>query len=68
MVDTRTSLQDGKESACNTGDPGLNPGSGRSSGEGNSNPFQYSCQKNLGQKSLVGYSPWGCQETDMTSD
>ena len=34
---------DGKESACNTGDLGLISGSGRSSGEGNGNPLQYSC-------------------------
>ena len=34
---------DGKASACNVGDPGLIPGSGRSPGEGNGNPFQYSC-------------------------
>ena len=34
---------DGKESACNAGDPGLIPGSGRSPGEGNGNPLQYSC-------------------------
>ena len=33
----------GKESACNVGDPGLIPGSGRSSGEGNGSPLQYSC-------------------------
>ena len=36
----------GKESACNAGDAGasgLIPGSGRSPGEGNSNPLQYSC-------------------------
>ena len=33
----------GKESPCNAGDPGLIPGSGRSSGEGNGNPLQYSC-------------------------
>ena len=33
----------GKESACNAGDPGLIPGSGRSPGEGNGNPLQYSC-------------------------
>ena len=33
----------GKESACNTGDPGSIPGLGRSSGEGNDNPLQYSC-------------------------
>ena len=32
----------GKESACNAGDQGLIPGSGRSSGEGNGNPLQYS--------------------------
>ena len=31
---------DGKESACNAGDPGLIPGSGRSSGEGNGNSLQ----------------------------
>ena len=34
---------DGKESAGNEGDPGLIPGSGRSLGEENSNPLQYSC-------------------------
>ena len=32
-----------KESACNAGDLGSIAGSGRSSGEGNGNPFQYSC-------------------------
>ena len=32
----------GKESACNGGDPGLIPGSGRSPGEGNGYPLQYS--------------------------
>ena len=36
---------DGKESACNTGDPGLIPGSGRSS-EGNGYPLQYFCLEN----------------------
>ena len=39
----------GKESACNTedtGDVSLSPGSGRSSGEGNGNPLQYSCLEN----------------------
>ena len=36
----------GKESACSAGDPGSIPGSGRSSGEGNGNPFQYSCLGN----------------------
>ena len=35
-------LLDGKESACNAGDRGSVPGSGRSPGEGNGNPLQYS--------------------------
>ena len=37
---------DGKESACNAGDQGLIPGSGRSPGEGNGNPLQYSRLEN----------------------
>ena len=36
----------GKESACNAGDPSLIPGLGRSPGEGNGNPLQYSCLEN----------------------
>ena len=36
----------GKKSACNAGDLGLIPGSGRSPGEGNGNPLQYSCLEN----------------------
>ena len=35
-----------KESACNAGDPGSCPGLGRSPGEGNGNPLQYSCLEN----------------------
>ena len=35
-----------KVSACNAGDPGSIPGSGRSLGEGNGNPLQYSCLEN----------------------
>ena len=64
---------DGKEFACNAGDSGLIPGSGRSSGERNCNPLQYSCLENFlcdresyGQRSLVSYSPWGHKELDMT--
>ena len=38
---------DGKASACNAGDPGSIPGSGRSPGEGNGTPLQYSCLENL---------------------
>ena len=37
---------DGKASAYNAGDPGSIPGSGRSPGEGNANPLQYSCLEN----------------------
>ena len=37
---------DGKESACSVGDPGSIPGSGRSPGEGDGNPLQYSCLEN----------------------
>ena len=37
---------DGKESACNEGDPGSIPGLGRSAGGGNSSPLQYSCLGN----------------------
>ena len=57
----------GKESACNVGDLGLIPGSGRSPRVTHGNPLQYSCLENPhGQRSLVGYSPWGCKESDMT--
>ena len=36
----------GKEPACNAGDPGLIPRLGRSPGEGNGSPLQYSCLEN----------------------
>ena len=55
---------DGKDSACNAGDLGLIPGLGRSLGEGNGNPLQYSCLD--GHRSLGGYSPWGHKELDTT--
>ena len=33
----------------------------------NGNPLQYSClEKSHGGRSLVGYSPWGCKESDTT--
>ena len=54
-----------KVSACNVGDLGLIPGSGRSPGEGNGNPLQYSGESQ-GQRSLVGYSPLGHKESDTT--
>ena len=37
----------GKKSASNAGDPGSIPRSGRSPGEGNGNPLQYSCLENF---------------------
>ena len=56
-----------KASAYDVGDMGSIPGSGRSPGEGNGNPLQYSCpEKSHGQRSLVGYSPWDGKELDMT--
>ena len=47
---------DGKESACNVGDIGSKPGSGRSPGGGNGNPVQFLSGESHGQKSLVGWS------------
>ena len=48
-------------------DVGSIPGLGRSPAEGNGNPLQYSClKKSHGQRSLVGYSPWGHKKSDMT--
>ena len=53
---------DGRESACNAGDPGSISGSGRSPAEGRS-----SCLENPhGQRSLAGYNPWGRKESDTT--
>ena len=42
-----SSGSDSKDSVCNAGNPGLIPGLGRSPGEGNGNPLQYSCLENL---------------------
>ena len=48
-------------------DAGLIPGSGRSPGVGNGNPLQYSLpEESHRQRSLAGYSLWGCKESDMT--
>ena len=56
---------DVKESAHNGEDMGWIPGVGRSPGGGNDNPLQYSGASH-GQRSMVGYSPWGCKELDTT--
>ena len=45
---------DSKESACNAGDPGSIPGSGRSPGEGNGKPLQYSFLGNPMDRGLHG--------------
>ena len=54
-------------SACNAGDPGSIPGLGRSPGEGNGNPLQYSCLENP----MDGEAWWatvhgGLKESDTT--
>ena len=55
-----------KKSPCQEGDIGSIPGSGRSPGERNGNPLQYSCLGNpMEGRSLVGYSPWGRNELGM---
>ena len=51
---------DGKESACNAGDPGSIPGLGLSPGEGNGNPIEYSCLGNAMDRL------WDCKESVMT--
>ena len=50
----------GKESACNTGDPGSVPRSGRSPGEGNGHPLQYSWASLMAQ---IVKNPLAIQET-----
>ena len=56
----------GNESACNAGDPGSVPGSGRSPGRGNGNPLQYSCLENRMDRGAWRASPWGRTELDTT--
>ena len=62
---------DGKESACNAGDPGSIIWMAGSPGEWNGNPLQYFCLENFMehameacQRSLACYSPWGHKELD----
>ena len=57
---------DGKASACVAGDQGSVPGWGRSPGEGNGKPLQYSCLEIPWMEESAGYSPWGHKELDMT--
>ena len=60
-----TALKNPPANAGDARDVGSVSRSGRSPAAGNVNQFQYSCLKN-GQRSLAGYSPWGCKESDVT--
>ena len=55
---------DGKESACNAGDAGSNPGSGRSPGKEMATHSSILAWGIPGTG--VGYSPWSCNELDTT--
>ena len=57
---------DSKESNCNAGDMGSIPGSERSPGEENGYPPVFFPRESHGQRSLVGYSPWGLRELNTT--
>ena len=57
---------DGEESACNAGDLSSIPGLGRSPGEGNGNPLQYSCLENSTDRGTYWASLWGCKGLDTT--
>ena len=56
---------DGKESVCNAGDPGLIPGEDPLE-KGMATHFGILVWRIHGQRSLLGYSTWGCKESDMT--
>ena len=57
---------EGKPSACNAGDPGSIPGLGRSPGEGNGNPLQYSCLENSMDGGAWWATVYGVTESDTT--
>ena len=58
---------DGEESACNAGDPGSIPGSGRSPGGGNGNPLQDSCLENpMDREAWQTTVHGGRQKSDVT--
>ena len=57
---------DGKESACNVGDPGSVPGLGKSPGGGQGHPLQCSSWRIPWTEEPGGYSSWGHKESDTT--
>ena len=57
---------EGRASACNVGDPGSIPGSGRSPGEGNGNPLQYPCLENPMDRGAWWTIVHGVAELDTT--
>ena len=57
-----------KASACNVGDLGSIPGSGRSPGEGNGNPLQYSCLENLMDRGAWWATVHGSRSQTRLSD
>ena len=55
----------GKKSSCNAGDMGSIPGLGRSPGEGNGNPLQYSCLENPMERGAWGITVHGVAKSQM---
>ena len=63
VVFTTIHCSDSKEVTCNAGDMGSIPGLGSFPRGGHGNPLQYFRLENPhGQRSLVGYNPWGHKE------
>jgi len=56
-----------KNLPANAGDAGSIPGLGKSPGEGNGNPLQYSCLKNPMDRAAWWACPWGRKELEMTA-
>ena len=56
----------GKEFTCNAGDPGSIPGSGRSPGEGDGNPLQYSCLVNHMDRGARWATVYGVTKSQTT--